>query len=107
MVIHVRALLDCEPVGSRRWIVGDRGMHSFWRTSEIRAGIILEAEYQSQVGSHTSCLLCLKLSVLTAAWLLFAVLGPGAAGLAVGLAAIGPGIGQGHAAAYSVEAIGR
>ena len=69
--------------------------------------IILEAEYQSQVGSHTSCLLCLKLSVLTAAWLLFAVLGPGAAGLAVGLAAIGPGIGQGHAAAYSVEAIGR
>ena len=34
-------------------------------------------------------------------------LSPVAAGLAVGLAAIGPGIGQGHAAAYSVEAIGR
>ena len=47
------------------------------------------------------------LSVLTAAWLLFTVLSPGAAGLAVGLAAIGTGIGQGHAAAYSVEAIGR
>ena len=34
-------------------------------------------------------------------------LSPLAAGLVVGLAAIGPGIGQGHAAAYSVEAIGR
>ena len=61
---------------------GDRGVHSFWRTSEIRAGIILEAAYQSQVGSHTytaldcccscwvcrgsvvSCLLCWKLSVI-------------------------------------------
>ena len=71
-----------EHVGSCGWIVVDRGVPSVWRTSEIRAGIILEAEYQSQVGSHTytaldcccscwvscggvvSCLLCWKLSVI-------------------------------------------
>ena len=40
------------------------GVNSFWRTSEIRAGIILEAAYQSQVGSHTYCPLCWKLSVI-------------------------------------------
>ena len=33
--------------------------------------------------------------------------GPVAAGLSVGLAAIGPGIGQGQAAAYAAEAIAR
>ena len=38
---------------------------------------------------------------------LFGVLRSLLAELSVGLAAIGPGIGQGHAAAYSVEAIGR
>ena len=39
--------------------------------------------------------------------LLFGGLRPLVADLSIGLAAIGPGIGQGHAAAYSVEAIGR
>ena len=50
----------------RVWIVGDRGVNSFWRTSEIRAGIILEAAYQSQVRSHTYCLLCSRLGMLQA-----------------------------------------
>ena len=48
------------------WIVGDRGVPSVWRTSDIRAGIILEAKYQSQVGSHTYCLLCGRLGMLQA-----------------------------------------
>lgn len=38
---------------------------------------------------------------------LVGAMSPVAAGLAVGLAAIGPGVGQGQAAAYAVEAIAR
>ena len=38
---------------------------------------------------------------------LIGALSPVAAGLSVGLAAIGPGIGQGQAAAYAAEAIAR
>ncbi len=39
--------------------------------------------------------------------MLIGVVAIGAAGLAVGLAAIGPGIGQGFAAGKAVEAVGR
>ena len=85
-----RLLLPAQLVSVARAVIREFMHHIAldirrWRTSDIRAGIILEAKYQSQVGSHTytaldcccscwvscggvvSCLLCWKLSVIALA----------------------------------------